>query len=137
MLLAVALFAAPLCLQARGFVLPGVYYTQDLGWAFTISGIVEDAYSNRFRANLDFYQSAVGQVKFAGFLPRGSRELNFLFNYQFQAYPVFSQTDATNPTELIPQDRHIIELSASCDFHKPEGYFYGFQAAFRRPISLG
>jgi outer membrane translocation and assembly module TamA len=130
MLLAVVL-SVPLNSQARVFVLPGVYYNQDLGWAFTVNGIVEDPQNDRFRANLDVYQSAIGQVKFSCFLPRATREWNFLFNYQFQNYPRFSQTNPDDPSALVSQDRRMVELSASCDFRKPEGYFYGFQAAFR------
>ncbi|MCX6639747.1 MAG: BamA/TamA family outer membrane protein [bacterium] len=117
--------------QARWFILPGAYYTEELGWVASCAFIAESIEADRFEARFEYSGEDEGMAALRYFQPRQEVELTFIAEFRSSQKHVFSDLTPSLQDELFNSNRQATLLAFRCDFPKPNGLFYGFETAYR------
>jgi outer membrane protein assembly factor BamA len=118
--------------QARWFILPGVFYTDEYGVVGTLVFLTEGEGGERFNLALAYFGDGQGEAGINLFLPRKGIEWTFNTRYQVFDAEAYSSTEASDQDALYEDTRYWTDLWIRCDFPLEDGLFYGFEAAYRR-----
>lgn len=118
--------------QARWFILPGVFYTDEYGIVGSLVFLTEGDKGERLDLRFEYFGDNQGQAGINYFLPRQEAEWTFNTRYQVYDTEAYSSADASDQDALHEDRRYWTDLWVRCDFPLEDGLFYGFEASYRR-----
>ncbi len=116
--------------QARWFLLPGVYYSDEYGLVGQIVLITESRNRDRVRTGVQYFGGEEGEVFLQVFIPRATREWTFSGRYQISEVRAYSPAFPSNQNILVADLRYWTKAMMRCDFVRPDGFFTGLETSF-------